>query len=101
MVFPLFLSIRTETREIYLSEYKTAFSAGNKLSALESEIHLLHKAALRARGIHSNTWRTSRKEERQKQAQAVTGARQTAKATKGTPFVLHTFRQLFNHYFFN
>ncbi len=51
MYSPLFLPLRAETGEIYLSEYKISFSASNKLSAFESEINLLHKAVLRARGI--------------------------------------------------
>ena len=99
--FLLFLPLRAETREIYSSEYKTAFSAGNQIPAFESEIHPLHKSSLSAMVFHSYTWRTARKRERPKQAQTVAGARQTAKATKEIPFLLHTFLQLFNHYFFN
>lgn len=48
MYFPLFLPLRTETRFIYLS-IKLFFRTDNEPSAFESEIHSLHKSALRAR----------------------------------------------------
>ncbi len=49
--------------------------------------------------FHSYTWRTAQKGARQKQAQTVTGARQTAKAAKEIHFVLRTFLPLFSYYF--
>ncbi len=51
MYFPLFLPLRVETRETLCLKCQTAFSVGNKPSALESEIHPSHKPAFRARGI--------------------------------------------------
>ncbi len=52
MYFPLFLPLWVKARETLCLKCQAAFSVGNKLSAFESEIHLLNKfAALRARGI--------------------------------------------------
>ena len=50
-ILHLFRLVRAKAREFYLSECKNPFSLGNKPSAFESEIHRLHKPALRASGI--------------------------------------------------
>ncbi len=49
-VFSLVFALASRNKGNFISKCQTSFSAGNKLSAFESEIHPLHKVALGARG---------------------------------------------------
>jgi len=77
MFQPYVFSLAFALMEIYLSKYKTSFSADNMLLAFESKIHPFHKPTLRTKGIRPNTWRTVQKRE-SKKAQSVTGTEQIA-----------------------